>query len=160
MTAFDDAFAALLGNEGGYSNNPVDPGGETMWGVTKRVAVAHGYTGSMRDLPLPIARSIARAQYWDVYHCSEMPPTVAFQVFDAAYNGGHPAEWLQHAAGVTADGVIGSATLAAVNATDPDKLVLRFDAYRLKYLANLTAWPTFGRGWANRIANNLLRAAS
>jgi len=160
VSTFNDAFAALMGNEGGYSNNPADPGGETMWGVTKRVAVAHGYTGAMRDLPLDVARSIAKAEYWDPSQCDAMPYEVAFQVFDAAYNGGLPARWLQLAAGVPADGRIGPQTLAAVNATDPDKLVLRFDAYRLKYLANLTAWPTFGRGWANRIANNLLRAAS
>ena len=48
--------------EGGYSNrNPEDdPGGETMWGVTARVAREDGYTGPMRDLPLERAKSIAR----------------------------------------------------------------------------------------------------
>ncbi|HIA2409759.1 TPA: glycosyl hydrolase 108 family protein, partial [Burkholderia contaminans] len=36
MSSFDDAFEALMGNEGGYSNSPADPGGETMWGITAR----------------------------------------------------------------------------------------------------------------------------
>ena len=157
--SFADAFAALIGNEGGYSNNPADPGGETMWGITKRVAVAHGYAGAMRDLPLDVARLIAKAEYWDPYSCDGMPAAIAFNVFDTAYNGGLPVRWLQLAAGVTTDGKIGPQTLAAVNAADQGKLALRFNAYRLKYLVALDHWPAFGRGWANRVANNLLRSA-
>ena len=41
-TTFDPLFERLMDHEGGYVNHPSDPGGETMWGVTKRVAVAHG----------------------------------------------------------------------------------------------------------------------
>lgn len=160
MTAFDEAFTALIGNEGGYSNNPDDPGGETMWGITARVARSHGYTNPMRDLPLEAAKAIAKASYWDACECDALPPQVAFQVFDAVYNGGHPARWLQQAAGVTVDGDIGPMTIAAVNAADPDDICMRFDAYRLIYMADLKTWPTFGKGWARRIANNLLRAAS
>jgi lysozyme family protein len=159
MSTFDAAFADLIGNEGGYSNNPADPGGETMWGVTARVARANGYPGSMRDLPLSFARAIAKAEYWDAYRCDEMPSQVAFQVLDAAYNGGHPAQWLQRAVGVAEDGMIGPKTLAAVKAADPLAMCLRFDAYRLQYLTELNTWPTFGKGWARRIAANMLRAA-
>lgn len=42
MDNFEDAFRALIGSEGGYSFNPHDPGGETMWGVTARVARSAG----------------------------------------------------------------------------------------------------------------------
>jgi lysozyme family protein len=160
MTAFDDAFTALIGNEGGYSFNPADPGGETMWGITARVARADGYAGSMRDLPLATAKQIAKANYWDPYQCDQFDPRIGFQVFDAAYNGGHPAQWLQQAAGATVDGHIGAQTVAAVRMTDPLKIMMRFDAYRLQYLGSLPAWPTFGHGWANRIANNLIRGAA
>lgn len=160
MSAFDDAFTALIGNEGGYSFNPSDPGGETMWGVTARVARGYGYTGEMKDLPLETAKAIAKKFYWDPYQCDQFDPRVAFQVFDAAYNGGHPAQWLQQAASVTADGIIGAITIAAVRASDPMKLIMRFSAYRLQYLGNLSTWTNFGHGWANRIANNLIRGAS
>ena len=34
-TAFDPLFERLMDHEGGYVNHPDDPGGETMWGVTK-----------------------------------------------------------------------------------------------------------------------------
>lgn len=157
INSFDDAFAALMQNEGGYSNDPNDSGGETMYGITERVARRHGYAGAMKDLPLDLAKSIAKAEYWNPYQCDQMPPLVAFQVMDAAYNGGKPAQWLQAAVGVSADGVIGPQTLKAVQTMDSDLIIRRFDGYRLRYLASLKAWPNFGRGWANRIANNLLR---
>jgi lysozyme family protein len=160
MSSFDDAFTALIGNEGGYSNNPADPGGETMWGITERVARGWGYTGDMKDLPLDTAKAIAKKLYWDPYQCDQFDPRIGFQVFDAAYNGGRPAQWLQQAAGVKADGVIGSITIAAVRAADPMKIIMRFDAYRLQYLGNLPTWPTFSHGWANRIASNLIRGAA
>lgn len=160
MSSFDDAFTALIGNEGRYVDNPADPGGATMWGITERVARAHGYTGAMQDLPQDLAKSIAKADYWDPYQCDQFDPRIGFQVFDAAYNGGRPAQWLQTAVGVTADGIIGAITIAAVRASDPLKTIMRFDAYRLQYYGSLSTWPTFGHGWANRIANNLLRGAS
>lgn len=156
---FETAFTALMGNEGGYSFNPADPGGETMYGVTARVARAHGYTGAMRDLPIAVAQRIAKITYWDEYQCDQFDGRIGFQIFDAAYNGGHPALWLQKAAGVTADGRIGAQTIGAVRACDPLKIIMRFDAYRLQYLASLKM-PTFANGWMNRIANNLLLGAA
>jgi lysozyme family protein len=160
MSAFDDAFTALIGNEGGYSNNPADPGGETMWGITARVARGWGYQGAMKDLPLETAKAIARKFYWDPYQCDQFDPRVSFQIFDAAYNGGHPAQWLQQAAGVAADGSIREITVAAVRAADPLKIVILFNASRILYYTSLGTWESFGKGWSNRIANNLRRAAS
>lgn len=160
MSAFDDAFVALMGNEGGYVNNPADPGGETMWGITARVARANGYGGDMRNLPQAVAKQIAKKVYWDPYYCDQFDPRVAFQVFDAAYNGGHPASWLQTAVNVQPDGRIGPVTIAAVNAADPLRIVMRFLAYRLQYMSVLGIWPTFSHGWANRIAHNLLKGAA
>lgn len=154
MSAFDDAFDALMGVERGYT---VDDGGPTMFGVTQAVARAHGYAGDMHALPIETAKAIAKAQYWDRYHCDEFDGRIGFQVLDAAYNGGHPVQWLQQAAGVAADGAFGPATLAAVKAANPDRLIARFDALRLLYMCDLAVWPTYGRGWARRIANNLLK---
>lgn len=160
MEIFDDAFEALIGNEGGYSNNPADPGGETMWGITARVARAEGYTGSMRALPLATAKAIAKKRYWDAARCDDMDPRIAFQVFDAIYNGGPAIKWLQQAAGAHPDGIVGPATIAAVRMADPLKVLMRFLAFRLKYLGDLKTWPVFGHGWANRIADNLLKGGA
>lgn len=159
MKNFDDAFAVLMGNEGGYVDNPFDPGGETKYGITKRVALANGYTGSMRDIPWEEAKRIAKLQYWDKFRCDEFDIRIAFQLFDCAYNGGRPVHWLQQALGITVDGVIGTETISAAHAADVDRIIMKFDAYRLKYFIGLNTWVNFSRGWVDRIANNLIQAA-
>ncbi|MCW3657534.1 hypothetical protein K6L27_05050 [Burkholderia cenocepacia] len=160
MSSFDDAFDALIGNEGAYSNNPKDPGGETMWGVTARVARAAGYTGPMRELPRDTAKAIAKRLYWDPLHLDQLDPRVAFQIFDANYNGGHPVIWMQGAAGASVDGVLGPKTIAAVQATDPLRFILRWNALRLTYFTSLSTWATFGKGWTRRVATNLKKGAA
>lgn len=156
---FDQAFDALIGNEGGYSSHPSDPGGETMWGITARVARQAGYMGNMRDLPLETAKQIARNQYWNAVRAEELPEQVRFDVFDAGYNSGpkQAIKWLQRAAGATDDGIFGPGTLAAVDKMDPDVLLRRFNGNRLRFFTSLPTWGAFGKGWANRIADNLLR---
>lgn len=152
---FDDAFAALISVEKGYWDDPA--GGPTMYGVTERVARAWGYQGDMRNLPLATARSIAKSEYWDRYQCDQFAPAVGYQVFDAAYNGGMPVRWLQAAVGATVDGVIGAKTIAAVRAADPAKVILSFNASRIQYLTSLAGWASNGKGWARRIADNLMK---
>jgi lysozyme family protein len=160
MSSFDNAFKALIGSEGGYSFNPADPGGETMWGVTARVARASGYAGPMRDLPLETAKQIARTKYWDTLRLDEFDPRVAFQIFDANYNGGLVVLWMQKASDAEPDGKFGPDTVAAVKAADPLKFVMRFAAYRVRYLKGLHTWPNFSRGWMDRMAKNLLMGAA
>jgi lysozyme family protein len=152
--SFETAYGSLELEEGGYSNDPQDPGGETMYGITKRVAVACGYTGEMRDLPLDVAKGIAKSEYWDKFQCDQLPSAVAFQVFDTAYNGGHPVQWLQAAVGAAVDGIIGAATIGAVRGTDVWKVLALFNASRLEYLASLKQ-QEFADGRMNRIAGNL-----
>lgn len=156
---FDDAFEALIGHEGGYSNNPADPGGETMYGVTARVARANGYTGDMKALALDSAKAIARKEYWDSAKCDSLPDSIRFDIFDAAYNSGvkQSIKWLQRAAKCADDGVIGPATISAASSIAPDLLLRRFNGHRLQFMTDLAAWPSFGRGWARRISTNLLR---
>ena len=158
---FPACWAALLGNEGGYVDNPNDPGGATNWGITQKVARANGYEGDMRDLPQATAEAIAKRLYWDVVQGDQLPAPLDFQVLDGAYNSGagESARWLQRAVGVTDDGDIGSATLAAVARMDVWRIICKYNGARLAYLAYLGTWPDFGRGWANRIAHNLALAA-
>lgn len=48
---------------GGYTNDPTDNGNETKYGVTKAVWRENGYTGSIIDAPLSLARTIYRKRY-------------------------------------------------------------------------------------------------
>lgn len=161
ISVFDPFFERLMEHEGGYVNHPSDPGGETMWGVTQRVARAHGYHGPMRKLPKETAKRIAEKSYWQAMHGDELPRAVAWQVLDAAYNHGNrqAVKFLQRAVGASDDGLIGPRTLAAVKAMDQDDILLLFNAERLEFFTNLRIWQKFGKGWARRIAANLRWAA-
>jgi lysozyme family protein len=158
---FDRAFDILLGHEGSYSNHPSDPGGETMWGVTRRVALLEGYTGDMHILPREFAKSIYRKKYWDAVQADSLPLTCRYAVFDAAVNSGptKAIRWLQRAVDVVDDGVLGPVTLKAAQATNGLKVCVLFSAYRLDFLTNLPTWGQFGKGWARRVASNLQSAA-
>lgn len=149
----DDSLALMLRHEGGYSDHPSDPGGATMYGVTERVARQHGYTGHMRELPLSVATTIYRKQYWDMIKADDLPDALRFHVFDAAVNSGsaQAIKWLQQCAGVKVDGIIGPVTLKAAAGVSPAK----YSAARLRFMTSLKTWGDFGKGWARRIAENL-----
>ena len=155
---FDEAFTLLLGYEGGFSDHRADPGGKTQFGITEAVARAHGFTGDMRTLTRDEAKRIYRADYWEPVRADELPPQVRYDVFDGAVNSGvkQSVKWLQRAAGVADDGVIGPKTLAAVHAMTPDRVAKRYNGHRLRFMKDLKNWPSFSRGWADRIASNLL----
>jgi lysozyme family protein len=154
---FPKMVERVLSHEGGYVNHPKDPGGETNWGIAKR-----SYPNvNIRTLTREGAIAIYRRDFWDRVQGDKLPPAVAFQAFDAAVNHGigNAVRWLQRAACVADDGVIGPVTLAAIRKADPGDLVLRFNAVRLEFYAKLTTFPTFGRGWTRRVAGNLRLAA-
>lgn len=153
---FDQAFDRLIGHEGGYVNDSRDPGGETNWGITVSVARAEGYSGPMRDLPRDTAKAIYKAKYWAPVRADELPDSVRFDVFDAAVNHGvsQSAKWLQRAAGANPDGVIGVVTVSAARGAGP-LIAAAFNGYRLQFYTDLNTWPTFGKGWARRVASNL-----
>lgn len=155
---FDEAFTQLLGHEGGYSDHKADPGGKTQFGITERVARAHGFTGDMRTLTRDEAKSIYRADYWEPVRADELPQQVRYDVFDGAVNSGvnQSVKWLQRAAGAADDGIIGPKTLAAVRVMTPDRVAKRYNGHRLRFMKDLKNWPSFSRGWAERIASNLL----
>ena len=152
---FDQAFDILLKHEGGFSDHPADPGGKTRFGITEAVAREVGYRGDMRELPLDLAKRIYKDRYWDAVRAEELPAAIRYAVFDAAVNSGprQAIRWLQRAAGVKDDGIIGPQTLAAVRAADPERLLRRMLAQRLRFMTGLSTWPAFGRGWARRIAD-------
>jgi lysozyme family protein len=154
---FDTAFQRLIGHEGGYVNDPRDPGGETKFGISQR-----SYPGEdIPGLTLERAKAIYRRDFWGPAGCDAVPDGIKFDLFDMAVNSGvKPAvRTLQRAAGLaerSVDGVLGPQTLRAVQAMPPAWLTARFNGARLAFMADLTNWPAFSRGWAKRIAANLM----
>ena len=157
-TNFETALSAVLHHEGGYSNNPADPGGMTNLGVTKKVWeewVGHPVDEkTMRALTPAMVAPMYKAKYWDKIKGDDLPEGVDYCVFDAAVNSGpgRAAKWLQSCVGVEPDGGIGPKTLAAVAAADPATLVEDYAKRRLSFLSDLSTWGTFGKGWSRRVA--------
>lgn len=153
---FDAAFERLLGHEGGYVDNPRDPGGETKYGISRR-----SYPGEdIAGMTLERAKAIYRRDYWGPAGCDAVPDALRFDLFDAAVNSGVPAaiRLLQRAVGEVQDGVLGPLTIQAASSMPAPRIVARFNGARLAMLADLPAWPAFSRGWARRIASNLQEA--
>lgn len=146
--SFDDAFARLIDSEGGYVNDPHDPGGETKFGISKR-----SYPDvDIKNLTREGARLIYLRDFWTGGQMNQFAFAIAFQVFDAAVNHGirRAIKLLQAAAGVKQDGNIGSVTIAAVKAMREADCLALFIAARLDFWRGLATWPSFGAGWAGR----------
>lgn len=148
---FDRAFDRLIAHEGGYVNDPRDPGGETKFGIAKRSYPSLNIANLTRD----DAKAIYRRDFWDVL--ANAHPAVKFQVFDFAVNSGigTAIRKLQAAIGAADDGVWGKVSADKLGAMDLNDVLMRFAAQRLNYYTALSTWPTFGKGWARRVAGQL-----
>jgi lysozyme family protein len=143
---FAAAFEIVVGHEGGYVNDPRDPGGETRFGISKR-AYPHL---DIKTLTLEQARGIYRADYWDACRCDDLPAALRLMVFDCAVNQGAEAaqRFLQEAAGVKVDGDIGPKTLAAAQKPGVAREFAVIRAWRYEINRNEDA---YGKGWFRRL---------
>lgn len=151
---FDEAFAKVINVEGGYVNDPNDAGGETKYGISKKQ-----YPNlDIKNLTLDEAKAIYKKDFWNECQCENLPFWLAYHVFDAAVNSGNERAkiWLQRAVGAKPDGVIGAKTIACARRADPATAIARLSAFRLKFVVTAKTWRSHGKGWVNRIADNIL----
>ena len=154
---FEQCLALILKHEGGFVNHPKDPGGMTNLGVTKKVWeewVGHPVDETtMRALGPADVAPLYKANYWDKIKGDDLPAGVDYVCFDLAVNSGvgRAAKTLQKAVGVTADGAIGPATMAAVGTQNPRSLATEICEIRLSFLQSLPTFETFGKGWTRRV---------
>lgn len=166
---FDDAFDRLIGHEGSFNDEYKDPGNWTGGRVnvgelkgTKYGIAANTYGDiDIKNLTLEGAKAIYYRDWWQKIGADELPSPVVYQMWDFAVNAGmgKAREALQYAAGVAQDGKIGPLTIAAVKRTELNDLLLKFNAFRLRFYTSLSTWPTYGKGWTNRVAGQLDYAA-
>jgi lysozyme family protein len=155
---WEKSFQMVLSHEGGYTNNPRDPGGMTNLGVTK--AAWEGYVGKpvdevfMRKLTPEIVKPFYKAMYWDKIKGDQLPNGVDYAAYDLAVNSGvgRAAKFLQTIAGVTADGVLGPKSMGAIRECNPEQTVQALCDMRLDFLKRLPTFETFGKGWSRRVA--------
>lgn len=163
------AVAHMLRSEGGFQNDPRDPGNpngtSTNLGVTQRVWeewVGHPVDEKeMRSLTPAKVAPMYKKKYWDKVSGDDLPSGVDLAVFDFAVNSGvgRAAKFLQSEVGAAQDGAIGPMTLAKVAEKNPQKLVASYNAARLKFLYELPTWETFRGGWATRVVELTAEAA-
>ena len=159
MSRFERAMKVMAVHEGGFADNPKDPGGRTNRGVTQRTYDAHRKRmgqprKDVKNITDAEVSQIYREQYWNAVRADDLPSGVGYMVFDAAVNSGpsRAAKWLQAVVGTAEDGVVGDQTIAAIGNLP---LVILIDAYcdkRLAFMKSLKHWPTFKNGWARRVA--------
>jgi lysozyme family protein len=155
---FLKAFEYLIYHEGGYVNDPKDAGGETKFGISKR-SYPHL---DIKNLTQDQAKQIYFVDFWIKTKCEDVvDENVAIKLFDLAVHAGIPQaikliQRALRAAGthVAEDGIIGPATLAAINKSDPTDLLaaLKSEAagyYRLIASAN-PSQTRFIEGWLSR----------
>ena len=159
---FDTCLAFTLKEEGGYSDNPADPGGATNMGIT--LATYRQWADNPSLGPVQVqgmtertARGIYRSLYWNPLRADALPAGVDLSVFDMGVNAGiwGSARLLQRAVGFTGDevdGCIGPETLEAVAKCDVRTLVNDLAHRQTVYYESLSDFPTFGRGWLNRVS--------
>jgi lysozyme family protein len=156
---FEQAVEVVLAHEGGYVNNPADPGGETKHGISKR-SYPHL---DIQALTKEQAKEIYYRDWWAKYRYREIRDlAVGTKVFDLSVNMGpvqahRILQWAVNFvsdAGLTVDGILGPKTLAAVNSVDPAKLlqVLRYKAAEYYYSLAKARKDSrvFLFGWLNR----------
>lgn len=175
------AILAILGSvfymEGGYVNDPKDPGGATNHGITEAVARQHGYAGPMRFLPKEMAEEIYIEDYIikpNFHEVTKLSEAVGHKLIDTGVNTGtyRSSVWFQKSlnavnrngqdyAKISEDGKIGKGTLTAYQGlqkkrgkVEACKMMLKtVDAYQTMHYLTLNM-PTFTPGWViNRSGN-------
>jgi lysozyme family protein len=158
ISNFFPCLKEVLLSEGGYVNDPLDPGGATNKGVTQ-----FNYDEWRRDQKLPkqSVRAIGQEEietiykklYWDTVCGDDLPAGVDYAVFDFGVNSSphRAARYLQKALGVPDDGQIGPVTMARLSEFPACDLIDLICNKRIEYLHLLKTFDRFGRGWVNRV---------
>lgn len=158
---FIACFNATAGEEGGYADNPHDPGGSTMDGVTQavytRYLTTHGRANApVKEISLIDRQAIYRADFWNEVHGDDLYAGLDLCMVDAAWGSGpvEAVKWLQRALGILADGKFGEQTLTALKRYENSAvLITRVCEERMAMSRALPTWKYFGKGWTARYNN-------
>lgn len=161
MDNFARCLSFTLEAEGGYGDNPDDPGNWTggktgqgeLRGTKFGISAAAYPTLDIASLTQQSAAQIYQRDFWVPLQGDSLPLPIALVAFDAAVNVGqrNAVLWLQQATGEPADGVLGPQTLAALNTDNAVLLAQEALARRLEFSCGLPGWANFGLGWSRRL---------
>lgn len=147
------------GEEGPFSDDPGDPGGATLFGVT--IKEFRDYIGNpylsvddfLQQCTREKAIEIMRVDYWDRMGCNSLPAGCNLMVADHGWNAGQGTslKLLQSVLGVQADGIVGPITRLALRGADISTLLAGLNRRQGAYYRSLSTFDTFGRGWLARL---------
>lgn len=160
FVTFDDLVKVVLKNEGGYVNDPRDPGGETNMGISKRSFPNE----DIENMTVPRATSIYKNEFWNKLGIGGInDDSLKLQILDHSVNRGvntpAPAvKLLQTLVKAPITGKIDTNTITRTNAylkvgTDLTKYYKELRKNDYKGLSN---YPTYGKAWLNRVDNTNL----
>jgi len=139
--------------EGGWSDDPMDRGGRTKYGISE---AAHPDV-DIESLTWEQARAIYRTEYWMRYGCDRMPDRVNVVLFDTVvqHGGSTGVVMLQEVVGAHMDGIVGVRTVERVCAANAPvrKLIARRLAYYEAIIVNDSSQARFRNGWYNRMVS-------
>lgn len=148
MADFDRALRRVLRHEGGYVDNPDDPGGATNMGITHITLADYRQVPSItpdqvRDITQEEVASIYREKYWESLSLDSIPSQgIAEAIFDHGVNAGigRGAKLAQETINtltgsklLTVDGQMGPLTLQQVNRVPPPTFLIQFFTLRMTY---------------------------
>ena len=153
LTTFEQIIEKVLAHEGGYVNDPDDPGGETKFGIAKR----SNPDVDIKNLTKEDAKKIYYDKYWTPARVAQAPSQLKHIYFDMVVNFGQrgAVKVLQQAAvakghQIAVDGGIGPNTLKAIKNVELE----RVRSYRVLKFANIVikkpSQEKFWFGWFRR----------
>lgn len=160
---FPACLAFTLTQEGGFTDNPHDPGGATNKGITLttfRGYLAGATVTDLKSISDHAVETIYRQEYWTRMSCDALPTGIDLMTFDFGVNAG-PAtsiKILQHALDENPDGVIGPVTLAELKGRSVVDLIISMTAAQRAHYRSLDDFSTFGRGWMDRTSARVAEA--
>jgi len=172
MAEFIIAFRSTILNEGGYVNDPDDPGGETYKGITRKMNSKWegwitidllkrqaGFPGNI-DRDAEIRQQVGEfylVNFWNKIKGDEISnQAVAGSIFDFAVNAGAGTSisLAQMVVEANPDGVSGPETVNKINAFNPDHFLAAFTVAKIaRYVNIVKKRPTSRKyfyGWVIR----------
>lgn len=156
---YDAAMVRVFADEGGYTNDPVDPGGATNWGITifdaRKYWKPDATPNDVRNMPKDVAKDIYRKHYARPMRYDDLPAGFDYSVLDAAINSGvgRAPVWAAKALGIAPTKNINDIVKPANDAPDKVAVIKKYWAVRLAFLKGLSTFWRFGKGWTRRCVN-------
>ena len=146
---FQDCIPIVLDLEGGYTNDALDKGGETNFGIAKQFYPKE----DIKKMTKKRATEIYKKDYWDAMGVEKLPSHLKLIVFDCGVNCGIKTAviLLQDVAGVLRDGQIGRITVAACREISVSTYAKRRVLYYKRIVKNNPTQAKFLEGWLNRV---------